>query len=200
VSDYPVKVTYASDEGQNRLWGIPLIGAIIRSILVIVQVIVLIVLGLLLYVVLLLNWIPVLFSGRQAGWIYAVVGGYLRISTRIVAYILLITGRYPPFGPGGEHTVDVTFDESEAQNRLWGIPFVGVLVRLIVLIPHLFVLFFLTIVVGILSLFTWVPVLLNGRTADWVVRWIGGFYRWSIRVSAYAFLLTGKYPPFSLED
>jgi hypothetical protein len=49
-------------------------------------------------------------------------------------------------------------------------------------------------------LFTWVPVLLNGRTADWVVRWIGGFYRWSIRVSAYAFLLTGKYPPFSLED
>ena len=45
-----------------------------------------------------------------------------------------MTGKYPPFGPGGEHTIDLTFDETEQQNRLWGIPFVGLLVRSILLI------------------------------------------------------------------
>ena len=51
-----------------------------------------------------------------------------------------------------------------------------------------------------MSLITWIPVLVNGRTADWVVRWVGGFYRWFNRVYAYALLLTAKYPPFRLDD
>ena len=29
---------------------------------------------------------------------------------------------------------------------------------------------------------------------------LGGFYRWFNRVYAYALLLTGKYPPFRLDD
>jgi len=199
MSDYPIKVTYGPDRGQSQLWGIPLAGLIVRSILCIPQAVLLAVLGLVLYVIVLLNWIPILFNGRQAAWIYQIAGGYIRLSARVFAYILLITGRYPPFWIEGEHTVDVTFDEAEPQNRLWGIPVLGVLVRLVVLIPHLFVLALLGILVGILMLFTWVPVLLNGRTSDWVVRWVGGYYRWSLRVSAYAFLLTGRYPPFSLD-
>jgi hypothetical protein len=200
MSDYPVKVSYAPDDGQNRLWGIPLVGIVIRSILVIPQAIVLALLGLVIYVLMLISWAPVLLSGRMATWGYTLFGGYLRLSTRITAYILLITGRYPPFGPGGEYTVDVTFDESEAQNRLWGIPFFGILVRVIILIPHFVVLAVLGFVVSILSLFTWVPVLMTGRTSDWVVRWVGGYYRWSVRVGSYALLLTGRYPPFSLDD
>ena len=51
-----------------------------------------------------------------------------------------------------------------------------------------------------MTLVTWIPVLVNGRTGDWVVRWIGGFYRWFDRVYGYALLLTGTYPPFRLDD
>ena len=200
MSDYPVKVTYGPDEGQNQLWGIPLVGVIVRSILCIPQFVLLAVLGLVMYVIVLVSWIPVLVSGRQATWIYQVAGGYLRLSTRLYAYILLITGRYPPFWIEGEHTVDVILDQTEAQNQLWGIPILGILVRLVLLIPHLVVLTLLGIVVGILMLFTWVPVLLNGRTSGVMVRWVGGYYRWSLRVTAYAMLLTGRYPPFSLDD
>jgi hypothetical protein len=198
--DYPVKVTYGPDEGQNQLWGIPLVGLIIRSILCIPQFVLLAVLGLVMYVIVLVNWIPILVNRRQATWIYQIAGGYFRLSTRLYAYILLLTGRYPPLWIEGEHTVDVTFDEAEMQNQLWGIPILGVMARLVLLIPHLLILALLGVLVGILMLFTWVPVLLTGRTADWTVRWVGGFYRWSLRVSAYAFLLTGRYPPFSLDD
>jgi Domain of unknown function (DUF4389) len=199
-SGYPVNVTFDPDEGQNRLWGIPLLGMVIRSILIIPQAIVLMVLGFVMFFVLLVNWIPVLVTGRQAGWAYTIVGGYLRLSTRVAGYILLLTGRYPPFGPGGEHTIDVTFDETEEQNRLWGIPIVGIWVRWILLIPHFIVLWFLAIIVAFMILVTWVPILVSGRTADWVVRWVGGFYRWTSRVTAYALLLTGTYPPFRLDE
>ena len=45
-SGYPVNLTVAPDEGQNRLWGIPFVGLTIRAILVIPQAIVLLILGL----------------------------------------------------------------------------------------------------------------------------------------------------------
>lgn len=198
-SDYPVRVTYAPDSGQNRLWGIPLVGLVIRSILILPQAIVLAILALVAALAFLISWAPILFNGRMAGWGYTLYGGFLRLSLRVSVYVLLMTGRYPPFGPGGEHTAGLDFDETEAQNRLWGIPILGVMVRYILLIPHLLVLWVLGLVVGILSLFTWVPVLLNARTGDWVVKYVGGYYRWSTRVAAYALLLTGRYPPFSLD-
>jgi hypothetical protein len=94
----------------------------------------------------------------------------------------------------------VTFDESDRQNRLWGIPIIGIWIRWILLIPHWIVLALIGIVVAFMILVSWVPVLINGRQAGVVIQWIGGFYRWTVRVSAYAFLLTGRYPPFRLED
>jgi cobalamin synthase len=199
MPDYPVTLTYAPDEGQNQLWGIPLVGLIVRGFLCIPQGIVLAALGLLMYVVAFVNWIPILVNGRQAAWVYTLAGGTFRMSLRTTAYILLMTGVYPPFWIEGDHPVNLTLRTDEEQNRLWGIPFVGILVRLFLLIPHVIALAVLGVVVGVLALFTWVPVLVNGRTGDWVIRWIGGFYRWSARVYAYAFLLTAKYPPFSLD-
>jgi hypothetical protein len=200
LSDYPVVVDVPTDPGQNRLWGIPFVGLIIRAILVIPQIIVLWILAILIGFLFLISWIPILINGRQAGFIYTIMGGYLRLSTRVNLYVGLITGRYPPFGPGGEHTIDVTFDESERQNRLWGIPFVGVWVRLIILIPHYIVLTLIGIVVAFMFLVSWAPVLFMGRQADVIVQWIGGFYRWAVRVGAYSLLLTGKYPPFRLDN
>jgi len=58
----------------------------------------------------------------------------------------------------------------------------------------------LAIVVSFLSLVVWVPVLLLGRQADLIYTIIGGFYRWSLRVSAYELLMVDKYPPFSLGE
>lgn len=198
--DYPVDVTLPRDKGQSRLWGIPFVGLLIRSFLAIPQVVVLIVLAVVMAVVLLINWLPVLVNGRQARFAYSVIGGYLRLSTRVAGYVLLLTGRYPPFGPGGEHPIEVTFDETDRQHRLWGIPLVGLWIRWILLVPHWIVLALLGIVVGVLNLVIWVPVLLNGRQAEVIVRWVGGYYRWAVRVYAYAFLLTGTYPPFRLAD
>jgi hypothetical protein len=93
-----------------------------------------------------------------------------------------------------------TFDESVTMSRLWGIPFLGVVVRGLLLIPYVFILYFPGIAVGFLNLVTRFPVLVNGRYADWSYRIVGGFIRWQNRVTSYRLLMTGPYPPFGLDD
>lgn len=196
---HPVRVRIAADSGQGRLWGLFGLGSFIRALLVIPHVIVMGLLGLVAWVALLVNWLPVLVNGRQAAWIYDVVGGLLRMSTRIALYVALVTGAYPPFGPGGSHAVELEFDRDERQGRLWGIPVLGVMVRGILLIPHAIVLAVLAFIVSLLTAISWIPVLITGRQADFIVQIVGGYYRWSARVTAYSLLLTAAYPPFSLD-
>jgi len=39
----------------------------------------------------------VLIYGRQADFMYSIIGGYVRWATRVYAYLLLLSGPYPPF-------------------------------------------------------------------------------------------------------
>lgn len=196
----PVRVSVPADEGQNRLWGIPWFGIVLRTILVIPVAIILILVAIAMAFVVLVSWIPILLNGRMAGWGYTIIGGYLRLAARTALYVLLMTGRYPPFGLTGDNPIDVVFDETEEQNRLWGVPFVGIWVRAILLIPHFFVLWLLGFCVGLVTIVSWIPVLLNGRRNDAIVSFVGGYYRLAARTASYALLLTGKYPPFRLGE
>ena len=51
-------------------------GLAIRAILVIPQAIVLLILGLAIGFVTLFSWLPILINGRQAEFIYTIIGGY----------------------------------------------------------------------------------------------------------------------------
>ena len=105
-----------------------------------------------------------------------------------------------PLSRLSDYPVVVDIPTDPGQNRLWGIPLFGVLVRWILLIPHFFVLWILAIVLGLLFLVSWIPVLVNGRQSEAIVNFLAGFYRWTTRATSYGLLLTGTYPPFSLSD
>ncbi len=194
----PVDVTLPYGEPINRLWGIPLLGFLVRAIILLPSLIGLWVLSIVLGLTVLVSWIPVLVNGRQAGWVTSIVGGYLRWLVRLGAYFLLVTNVYPPFSLSAGTSTSVRIDSGQQINRLWGIPFVGIWVRLILCIPHFIVLFFLAIPVVILTYFCWLPVLLLGRQAGPYIGLLGGYWRWYTRVAAYLWLLTDRYPPFRL--
>ena len=197
---YPINVRFDRTQRINRFWGIPLLGWFVRWLVLIPHYIVLWIYGLLVVIAMLITWIPVLLLGKFPGWGYSLVGGYYRWMARVTAYMLLMVGPYPPFSTGPGYPVEVDFDRSTRLNRLWGIPLLGIAVRAILLIPHLIALWILSIIAWLISLFAWIPVLLFGRYPGIGYDLVGGYLRWSTRVSCWLLLMAGPYPPFRASE
>jgi hypothetical protein len=94
--------------------------------------------------------------------------------------------------------VRLIYDETQGIGRLWGLMWLGMAVRAILLIPHLIALVIVGLIAALLAVFAWVPVLIQGRQAGIMYTFIGGGQRWGVRVLSYLWLLNSGYPPFSL--
>jgi hypothetical protein len=77
---------------------------------------------------------------------------------------------------------------------------VTVAFRVILAIPHMFVLYFLAIAAGVVCFLGWWGALFMGRLPDFAASYLTGYMRWAARVQAYLMLLTDMYPPFTLDD
>jgi len=201
VNGYPVNVRFDRDQRINQLWGIPFFGIMVRAILAIPHFIILWFYAIVVFLLTLITWFPVLTRGEYPRWGYEIIGGYMRWTVRVQAYVGLMASPYPPFSTQpGNYPVEVDFPASQRLNQLWGIPFFGIMARGLLAIPHLIVLWILGILVGFLYLITWFPVLVNGQFPSWGYDLIGGTMRWTYRVTAYVFLMADPYPPFRLEE
>lgn len=198
--DYPVQVTFDPNTSINRLWGVPIFGWMVRWIALIPHAIVLWAMGILLGLSILVSWIPVLVMGRQASMLVSLYATYIRYTTRFIAWGLFLSGPYPPIIPNGsdDYPVNVTVDPGESIHRLWGIPFLGLWVRYILVIPHLILLFILYFPVAFFALLSFVFILVSGRMPTIAYALVGGFLRVSARAALYVFLVPVRYPPISI--
>lgn len=73
------------------------------------------------------------------------------------------------------------------------------LFRVLMVIPHLIVLWALGIASSVVVFIAWWTILFTGMYPKWAFNFIAGYVRWYTRVSGYYLLLTDKYPPFSIE-
>ena len=84
---------------MNRLWGIPLVGLVLRWILLIPHWLIIGILGFLAGLSVLVSWIPVLFLGRMPDGLRNLGAYSLRYAGQVNAYLYLVTPRYPDSGP-----------------------------------------------------------------------------------------------------
>jgi hypothetical protein len=197
---YPVTVSVTGERELNRLWGIPFLGMAARAILAIPHLLVLWLIGIGIYIWILLGWIPILLFGKVPDMAVSLIREYLQRYNRVGGYVLLLPSEYPPLetGPSNPVMVQMAIDDTSI-NRLWGIPFIGIFARVLVLIPHMIVLMILGIVMYVIVLVVWIPILINGRYPDIAVTFLKMFMAYSSRVTAYAMLLPVPYPPFSFD-
>ena len=96
----------------------------------------------------------------------------------------------PPFAP--ERLPQLDIPAPGPQRRL------TVFFRLLLLVPHFVVLFFLHIAAWFATIATWFAALATARVPDPLYRFLSGYLGWTTRVDAEAMLLVDRYPPFAL--
>ncbi|MBM3154607.1 MAG: DUF4389 domain-containing protein [Chloroflexi bacterium] len=117
-----------------------------------------------------------------------------RFTARLSAYLLLLRDEYPSTDEEQAVHVDISYPDARELNR-W-LP----LVKWIMAIPHYIVLFCLFIANWVAVIIAWFAILFTGNYPRSLFDFVVGVLRWSVRVSAYALILTtDQYPPFSLE-
>lgn len=136
----------------------------------------------------------VLFRRRYPKWWFDFALELNRFSTRVGAYLALLTDRYPSTVDEQTVHLDVDYPDAERDLNRW-MP----LVKWFLAIPHYIILFFLVIGAFFAVVIAWFAILFTGRYPRGLFDYVVGVGRWSLRVYAYAFLLvTDRYPPFEL--
>jgi hypothetical protein len=138
----------------------------------------------------------IVFRQKYPRWWYDWYLNMTRFSTRIGAYGLLLRDEYP------------ATDEEQAVHLDFAYPNVGTnlnrwlpLVKWALAIPHYIVLAFLLVGVIVAWVIAWFAIMFTGRYPRGLFDYMVGVMRWSLRVQAYAWLMTtDQYPPFSLNE
>jgi hypothetical protein len=136
----------------------------------------------------------IVFRKRYPRWWFDFALELARFSTRVGAYLALLTDRYP--STVEEQTVHLQIDYPDVERDLnrW-LP----LVKWLLVIPHVIILIGLSVAAFFTIVIAWVAILFTGRYPRGLFDFVVGVARWWLRVEAYALLLvTDRYPPFSL--
>jgi hypothetical protein len=213
---YPVRVDASLDPSISRgLW-------LVKWLLLIPHVIVLVFLWLAFFVVGVIAFFAILFTGRYPRSLFDFNVGVLRWNWRVhyYGYGALGTDRYPPFTlaevPDYPAHLDVPYPERLSRGL--------VLVKWLLALPHYLV---LAVFVGgglwlgtrggtdngwdngwgaggglvsLLVLIAAIVLLFTGRYPKPLYDFVLGMDRWALRVAAYTALMTDRYPPFRLDQ
>ena len=135
-----------------------------------------------------------LFRQKYPRWWFDWNLALTRFDARVEAYLLLLRDEYPATDEEQAVHLDITYPDAPKDLNRW-LP----LVKWFLAIPHIIVLYFLGIAAGVSAFIAWWAILVTGRYPRWAFNFVVGVYRWALRVTAYAFLLTtDRYPPFDL--
>ncbi|MFB3049856.1 MAG: DUF4389 domain-containing protein, partial [Acidimicrobiia bacterium] len=137
----------------------------------------------------------ILFRQRYPRWWFDFAREFARFSTRVFAYLVLLTDQYPSTVEEQSVHLDLDYPDVEQDLNRW-LP----LVKWFLAIPHYIVLTVLFLVAIVVAVIAWFAILFTGRYPRGLFDYMVGVGRWGLRVQAYAFfLVTDQYPPFSLK-
>jgi uncharacterized protein DUF4389 len=138
------------------------------------------------------SWFTILISGKHIAGIRQFTSFYLRWRVRALAYFMLLADAYPPFGDAPYPASIELFDPVGPRDRL------TVALRILLVLPHLIVLFFVILAWCFTTVVAWFAILFTGTYPQGMYDFGVGALRWLLRVHAYLLLMVDDYPPFSL--
>lgn len=137
----------------------------------------------------------ILFRQKYPKWWFDWNIAFTKFSLRVCAYLLLLRSEYPSTDEEQSVHFEIPYPDVQKDLNRW-LP----LVKWLLALPHYIVLAFLYIAVFFCVVLSWFAIVFAGKYPKGFFNFVVGVIRWSLRVDAYAFLLTtDKYPLFSLK-
>lgn len=195
---YP-DLTVEHIQGPNRLWAIPLLGIIAKAIILIPVMIWLTLVAIAWGVFTVVNSLVVLFSGRYWDPAYNLTLGLMRLSLKTFLYLVGLTDRYPGFGFAiDDPSIALDMAKPENPSRLWALPIVGGIAKVVILIPYF-------VYITVLQYASWIGVMVSsfwvlfaGRYPESVYELTRDYNRVAFAEGAYLTGLSDSYPSFRI--
>jgi hypothetical protein len=194
---YP-ELTLEQIHDPNRLWAIPIVGGMIKAIILIPIFIMATILGIVFGIVCIINSFVVLFTGSYWQTAYNYILGMVRWLTKVWLYWFGATNKYPGFDFAIGDAFSLDMQMPDRPNRVLAIPILGVVIRYILTIP--FVIWFIIVeyaaMVG--ALVSTIPVLFKGQYPESVYEIVRDFTRMYAAYMLYYAGFTERYPSFAI--
>jgi hypothetical protein len=149
------------------------------------------------FILMIIAFFAVLFTGRYPEGMYKYQVGLALWSLRVNSRIYNVSDGYPAFGMNAtDENVVLEMPRPEKLSR-------GLLLLrlffgwLYVMIPHGFLLFFRGLATMVIMLISWFIVLFTGKYPASFHAFVVGLMRWNMRVNFYIMFMTDTYPPFT---
>jgi hypothetical protein len=144
------------------------------------------------------GWFAIVFSGRLPESLGDYLMAVLRYQWRAYAFLLGFTDRYPGFAvvagyvDPGDYPAYLYSARPARRRRM------TVLFRVILVIPQVTALFFMSLAGCLALIIGWFAVLITGRWPQAWLKFVVDWLRWVFRVTGYWLLILDDYPPFGL--
>ena len=136
----------------------------------------------------------IVFRQRYPRWWFDFQLALARFTFRVGSYFALLRDEYP--STEDEQAVHLDLDYPDVRQLNSWLP----LVKWLLAIPHYIVLIVLGVFAVVAIIVAWFAILITGRYPRGLFDFVVGVSRWALRVQAYMlFLITDRYPPFSLD-
>ncbi len=134
-------------------------------------------------------WVSLMSNRRYPSLIFPWMVWWNRLLTQMSAYFQLLTDDFPLDERDSPliYEIEYTF-----PHRRWTVFF-----RFILIIPHIIIVAILGLLKLVVTWIAWFAILIIGKYPRPLWDFSVAVERWNARVSAYAWLFTDRYPPFS---
>ena len=147
-----------------------------------------------------LGWFASLFRGRMPKGLRDAGAYGLGYSAQVLAYLLLVTDRYPSADPTAlltsierppQHPVHLVGDPEDLRRSR-----VTVFFRLPLAVPHIVWLALWTVLAIVAAILNWFVTLFAGRPAASLHRFLSRYVRYALHVYAFLYLAANPFPGF----
>ena len=185
-----------NNKKPKKYYAFPIGGLILKLVLLIPVWIEMVLLSIAAFFILILNWFVIIFTGKYWDTAYHFFLGFMRLQTKVGLFIMGLTDKYPGFSLSTDKQFKLDIEKPKNPNKWLAFPLLGLIVRIILLIPYF-------IFSNVLSNGSFVAVVISWFTVTFKSKYPESLYEFerdTLRVStaanAYLLGLKDNYPSF----